>query len=124
MMSKGRGIGEPATSAALLAQLYELVAVSFVSLEEALLDVEDVATTNGGLDGSKRGDSFAAAVNEIRRALRTFDERVIQARRAVFAVIAHPTHGLGPGPQGGLSADDRKELAAASGLSPQRLLLL
>ena len=124
MLSKGQGFFEPATNAALLAGLYELVAASFISLEEALVDVEDVAVTNGGLDGSKSGAAFTAAINEFRRALRTFDERLIQARRAVFAVIAHPTHGVGPGPQGGLNIDDRKELAAASGLSPQRLLLL
>ena len=61
--------------------------------------------------------------DDVLRDAEQLEEASLTARRTVVRVMRHPTYGLGPGPDQ-LTADDRRELAVAGGLSSEMLRLL
>ena len=126
------GIGSPASTAgatpgAVIAELFRQVGVAMQSLEAAGADAETIAAkallAPGGTPAFELLSHVTLAKSRLERAFRALSEASTDLRRTVHRVASHPTYGVGPGPHG-VTIDDRRELASASGLNSTELALL
>jgi hypothetical protein len=126
------GVGSPlsaaaATPGAVIAELFREVGTAMQSLEEASADAETIAAkallAPGGSAGFELLSHVTLAKSRLERAFRAVADASSDLRRTVRRVASHPTYGIGPGPAG-VTVDDRRELAQASGLNSTRLALL
>jgi len=121
-MTADQGLGALATI-----HLLVNIARSFNQVELAIVGLEDEVATL--LENPKFGailsetDYTKAVQTRIQRRFAVLQEACLQALRVVRQVLAHPTFGLGPGPES-IGRGDREALAAHAGLSRQGLLLL
>jgi len=96
--------------------------------EEALAKLENIiraVLTNPTYTLSLDDEEYRRRTTEqVDRSFRGLKEIVTNAKHTTGWVLAHPTYGLGPGPQQGLDAAGRQLLAAAAGLSSRHLRLL
>jgi hypothetical protein len=113
------------TALGIVASLFGHVSTSLRGIEEALASAESIAVRAACCEATKeaRAGAAFAANTRLSRAFRILEEASLTARRTVVRVMAHPSYGLGPGPED-LTADDRRELAVAGGFSSERLRLL
>ncbi len=114
------GVAVP-SEAGTVAGLYSRVARSLQLLEESLAKVENLALAS---DIYHANGNRQQLLDRIARAFREFEELLAHAKQTARWVLAHPTYGLGPGPQHGLGSAERLELAAAGGFSSLNLRLL
>ncbi len=116
-----------ATPGAVIAELFRQVGVAMLSLEAAGADAETIAAkallAPGGTPAFELLSHVTLAKSRLERAFRALSEASTDLRRTVHRVASHPTYGVGPGSQG-VTIDDRRELASASGLNSAELALL
>ncbi|HWJ55132.1 MAG TPA: clostripain-related cysteine peptidase [Vicinamibacterales bacterium] len=126
------GVGSPVSTAgaapgAVIAELFRQVSVAMQSLEAGGADVETIAAkallAPGGTTAFELLSHVTLAKSRLERAFRALAEASTDLRRTVHRVASHPTYGVGPGSQG-VTVDDRRELASASGLNSTELALL
>ena len=116
-----------ATPGAIIAELFRQVGVAMQSLEAAGADAETIAAkallAPGGTPAFELLSHVTLAKSRLERAFRALAEASTDLRRTVHRVASHPTYGVGPGSQG-VTIDNRRELASASGLNSSELALL
>ena len=110
-----------------VAQLYGQVAWSLQLIEDAVSRLENSlqAVVIGPASLLPVDEKYQKHVSEqLESSFRELTEVTTNARRTAFRVLAHPAHGLGPTPAGGLGRAGRQQLATVGGLSPRVLRLL
>jgi hypothetical protein len=116
-----------ATPGAVIGELFREVGAALQALEGAGADAETIAAkallAPGGTAGFELLSHVTLAKSRLERAFRSLSEASADLRRTVRRVASHPTYGIGPG-AGGVTVDDRRELAVASGLNTTQLVLL
>ena len=116
-----------ATPGAVIGGLFREVGAALQVLESAAADAETIAAkallAPGGAAGFELLSHVTLAKSRLERAFRSLSEASTDLRRTVRRVASHPTYGIGPGPEG-VTVDDRRELALASGLNSTQLVLL
>jgi hypothetical protein len=116
-----------ATPATVIAALFRQVSVALQSLEAAGADAETIAAkallAPSGVSAFATLSNTTLAKSRLERAFRALAEASGDLRRTVRRVVSHPTYGIGPGLPG-VTSDDRRELARATGMSSTELALL
>jgi Clostripain family len=114
-----------------VAQLYGQVAWSLQLIEDAVARLENslqaivIGPASAFPGDEKYQKHVSAQVSEqVESSFRELTEVTTNAKRTAFRVLAHPAHGLGPTPGGGLGRGSRQQLATVGGLSPRVLRLL
>lgn len=111
-----------ASPSAAVAELFGAVGRALLAVEKAVREVETLVAqefVSGGVP-AKNG---APSKIQIKRGFRILAESSTQARRVLRRVLAHPIYGFGRGADD-ITAEDRRELARAGGLSTLQLQLM
>jgi hypothetical protein len=104
-------------------EMFRQVAWALRLVEQAVAKIEDDCAS--ALSDSSDDPLFRQrTIDQLNQSFSGLQEMVVNAKSTMYSVLAHPAYGLGPSIQAGASTATRQQLAAAGGLSSQKLRLL
>jgi hypothetical protein len=104
-------------------EMFRQVAWALRLVEQAVAKIEDDCAS--ALSDSSEDPVFRQrTIDQLNQSFSGLQEMVVNAKSTMYSVLAHPAYGLGPSIQAGASTATRQQLAAAGGLSSQKLRLL